>query len=152
MKEENKEKNTSNTIGNGKEEKLQKAIYHVKMLEEQAKILNNQIIILNGTLQEMEKTVETLDGLSKIGHKTKEILFPVGKNLFVCATLKPKNVLFGITDNIFIEKTPEDAKNGLNEDIKKINGVIENLKKKHSEIINKIYALSEYTEQLARQE
>ncbi len=151
-KEENKE-NTDNTGAGNREEELQKVIYQAKALEEHANTLDNQIRMLNGTLQEMQRTTETLDGLSGMGdeYKTKEILLPVGKNVLVSATLKSKNVLFGITDNVFIERTPEYAKNSLNEDIKKINTIIENLKKKHSEIINKISALNEYGEQLAHQ-
>ncbi|MDI6730716.1 MAG: prefoldin subunit alpha [Candidatus Altarchaeum sp.] len=160
MDAENKEKNKENidnidnntNVGN-REEELQKVIYQAKALEEHANTLDNQIRMLNGTLQEMQRTIETLDGLSRMGdeYKTKEILLPVGKNVLVSATLKSKNVLFGITDNVFIERTPEDAKNSLNEDIKKINTIIENLKKKHSEITNKISSLNEYGEQLAHQ-
>jgi len=155
-KEENKENtdNTDNNINAGnREEELQKVIYQAKALEEHANTLDNQIRMLNGTLQEMQRTTETLDGLSAMGDEyiTKEILLPIGKNVLVRATLKSKNVLFGITDTVFIERTSEDAKNGLNEDIKKINTIIENLKKKHSEIINKISALNEYGEQLAHQ-
>jgi len=82
---------------------------------------------------------------------TKEILLPIGKKVLVRAALKSKKVLFGITDTVFIERTSEDAKNDLNEDIKKINTIMENLKKKHSEIIKKISALNEYGEQLAHQ-
>ncbi|PKP59998.1 MAG: prefoldin subunit alpha [Candidatus Altiarchaeales archaeon HGW-Altiarchaeales-1] len=158
MEEENKEEekeNTHNTGAGNREEELQKVIYQAKALEEHANTLDNQIAMLNGTLQEMQRTIETLDGLSGMGgdeYKTREILLPVGKNVLVRATLKSKNVLFGITDSVFIERTPEDAKNGLNEDIKKINAVMENLKKKHSEIMNKISALNEYGEQLAHQE
>jgi len=155
-KEENKE-NASNidNIGAGnREEELQKVIEQAKALEEHANTLDNQITMLNTTFQDMQKTIETLNGLSIPGdeYKTKEILLPIGKNVLVSVTLKSKNVLFGITDNVFIEKTPENAKNILNEDIKKINTVMENLKKKRAEIIDKISALNEYGEQLAHQE
>jgi len=157
MEEENKEEekeNTHNAGAGNREEELQKVIYQAKALEEHANTLDNQIAMLNGTFQEMQRTIETLDGLRGMGdeYKTREILLPVGKNVLVRATLKSKNVLFGITDSVFIERTPEDAKNGLNEDIKKINTIMENLKKKHSEIMNKISALNEYGEQLAHQE
>ncbi len=157
MEEENKEEekeNTHNAGAGNREEELQKVIYQAKALEEHANTLDNQIAMLNGTFQEMQRTIETLDGLRGMGdeYKTKEILLPVGKNVLVRATLRAKNVLFGITDSVFIERTPEDAKNGLNEDIKKINTIMENLKKKHSEIMNKISALNEYGEQLAHQE
>lgn len=140
---------------NKKEEELQKIIYQAKVLEEHASALNTQIAQLKGMVQEITRTIETLDGLNEINKSNsydKEILLPIGKNVFVSATLKSRNVLFGITDNVFIEKAPGDAKNSLLEDIKKINNVIENLNKQHSEIINKISALDEYSEQLARGE
>lgn len=140
-------------IDKNKEEELQKVIYQARALEEHASTLDNQITQLKGMIQEINRTIETLDGLndlsiSKGNNLNKEILLPVGKNVLVNATLKSRNVLFGITDAVFIEKTPEDTKNSLQEDIKKINNVVENLKKQHSEIINKISALNEYGEQL----
>lgn len=146
---ENKNSNT-----NTKQEELQNIIYQANELEEHANALDNEIKILNGTLQEMQKTIETLNSLSEMeeGYKTKEILLPIGKNVLVRATLKSKNVLLGITDNVFIERAPEEAKNDLNEYIKKINTAMENLKKKHSEIISKISALNEYGKQLAQQQ
>jgi len=157
MEEENKEKNKENTNNIGAEnrdEELQKVIYQTKALEEHVAAIDNQITMLNGTFQEMQRTIETLDGLSKMGDedKTKEILLPVGKNVLVSATLKSKNVLFGITKDIFIERTPENAKTDLQEKMKKITNIMENLKKQHSEIANKISALNEYGEQLAHSE
>lgn len=153
-KEENNKTNNANNINaENREEELQNIIYQAKALEEHANAIDNQIKILDGTIQEMQKTIETLNSLSEMGedYKNKEILLPIGKNVLVRATLKSKNVLLGITDKVFIERSAEEAKDDLNEDIKKINTAMENLKKKHSEIINKISALNEYGEQLAQQ-
>lgn len=158
MEGENKEENNRNMDNKGnkinREGELQKVIYQARALEEHAAAIDNQITMLNGTFQEMQRTIETLDGLSRTGdaYKNREILLPVGKNVLVSATLKSKNVLFEITNDIFIERTPENAKIALQENIKKITDIMENLKKQHSEIANKISALNEYGEQLAHGE
>ncbi|OQX21673.1 MAG: prefoldin subunit alpha [Candidatus Altiarchaeales archaeon A3] len=164
MEEENKEENNGNNRNTNnqdnrqnREEELQRVIYQAKALEERAAALDNQITMLNGAIQEIKRTIETLDGLNDINNNkdndnNKEILLPVGKNVLVSVSLKSKNVLFGITDDIFIERTPENAKAALQENIKKITGIMENLKKQHSEIANKISALNEYGEQLSHSE
>jgi len=59
--EENKENNdnTDNNINAGnREEELQKVIYQAKALEEYANTLDNQIRMLNETLQEMQRTLK----------------------------------------------------------------------------------------------
>ncbi|PKP55385.1 MAG: hypothetical protein CVT89_08610, partial [Candidatus Altiarchaeales archaeon HGW-Altiarchaeales-2] len=62
MEEENKEEekeNTHNAGAGNREEELQKVIYQAKALEEHANTLDNQIAMLNGTFQEMQRTIET---------------------------------------------------------------------------------------------
>jgi len=136
-----------------KEKELRNVVYQIRVLEERLSVLNNQIEMLNEAIKEANKTIETLDGIKNVIEKNSnsEILLPIGKNILVSVSLKSKNVLIGITDDVFIEKTPEEAKSEEEEKIKKISGVIENLKKQRDEISNKISALTAYAESLEQE-
>ncbi len=136
-----------------KEKELRNVVYQIRVLEERLSVLNNQIEMLNEAIKEANKTIETIDGIKNVIEKNSnsEILLPIGKNILVSVSLKSKNVLIGITDDVFIEKTPEEAKSEEEEKIKKISGVIENLKKQRDEISNKISALTAYAESLEQE-
>ena len=107
-----------------KEEELQQKYLELQEVSTQLKQLQQQVSNLELQFMEMQKVKESLEDLEKIKGK-KEILVPIANGIYKKAEMENnEKVLINIGADLMVEKNFEDTKKLIEEQIKEISKVI----------------------------
>ncbi|GEM_PF-2454284 len=91
------------------------SMVRMKYIEEQAGAIQQQLILLERSIQEIDITRNTLGIMKKHG-VTSDSLFPLGSGIFADGTLKKADkILMDVGAGVMVEKTIEEAIKFLNE-------------------------------------
>lgn len=104
-----------------KEEQQQELIYRLRMFEQQAKNLEEQLEAVENGINELESLNFGMDELK--GSVGKEILSPLGRGVFVQSNLSSENLIVDIGGKNFVKKGIPETKEIIEEQIKKLSVV-----------------------------
>ncbi len=131
-----------------KQQELQKIVIEIENYKRIMEGISRQIQLIEGTMIELNSTIEVLTALSENKSGT-PILVPIGSNSFVKAELKDtERVIFGIGANISVEKTIADAKKGLDTRGEELKTAMEKIEKNAVGVNNKLIELNSQYERL----
>lgn len=100
----------------------------LEMLKNRAKNIQEQIKNINSRVLELMESVSALEQLKNYG-KGDEVLIPLGSNSFTKAKLlKTDKIMMNVGSGVMIEKKIEEGKETIEEQIKVLENVEENLK------------------------
>ncbi len=93
-----------------KQEEFQRLSSEIEVLRNQANVHNQNLELLNASLDEMKQTLESLEELKSAEPGT-ETLIPLGSGSFIRSSLKQNDrVIIGVGSDISIEKDVDEAK------------------------------------------
>ncbi|MBC7128276.1 MAG: prefoldin subunit alpha [Thermoplasmatales archaeon] len=125
------------------DEELRKNIYLLQRHQEEIENTYAQIDVIERMINEYRRTIETLQEMASM-EEGKEILMPIGGNVFAYTTLKnTKKVILSIGDKVFIEKSTNGA-------IDFLNKKIEELMKSEEKLINLAEELSDRMNEISK--
>lgn len=115
-------------------QELQKILLDLRESQQRAQGLQSQMNLLSNSVEEIENTIETIQGIKKLDSET-DILVPIGGNSFLKAKLIETNkVLSGFGAELVAERNPDQAieflegqKKEFNESIERARGELEKL-------------------------
>jgi prefoldin alpha subunit len=91
------------------QEQISAILYQYQQYQRQAEAITQQLNLIQMTLTDTEKAIETIEGMSK-AEKGSESLIPIGAGSFIHVELtKPERTVVGVGAGICIEKPVEDA-------------------------------------------
>lgn len=114
------------------EETQQELTQKFQMFEQQIQHLSNQIQAVEEGVTEMNYVNTSLDDLK--GKEGKEILAPFGRGIFVKAKLLSEELIVDVGNRNFVNKSVDDTKKTINEQIVKLNEVHAELTKSLSDV------------------
>ncbi len=125
-------------------QEVQQRNYILRMLREQLEILEDQSSMLEGNLNGINVSLDTLKGLKENPEKKEqEVIVPLGPNAYTKAFLKdPNKILLYVKNDIVMEKSLGDAIESLEEMASNNEEVQEKLKKRTQEINQQIRQIS----------
>ena len=116
----------------------QKLIMELQSLEQKMKQDEAQIEAVHRQLAEMQEIINSIEVLKK---GETETLLPIGKGIFVKNKTSIKTLFINIGSGIILEKTIEEAIKLLNDQMKKLENMLENYSENLSVSGNKIQEL-----------
>lgn len=127
-----------------KEDEYRKNVYLLQLYQEQIESIYSQVEMIERLIDEYNRAIETLREL--INMESKEVLMPLGINVFGYAELKETNkVVVNIGRNVYMEKNINNAIDFFNKKIsdlkkseEKLTKTAEELRIKMEEIANKL--------------
>lgn len=125
------------------DEELRKNIYLLQRHQEEIENTYAQIEVIEKMINEYRRAIETLQEIASIEGE-KEILMPIGGNVFAYTTLKNTGkVIVSIGEKVFIEKSTNGA-------IDFLNKKIEELKRSEEKLINLAEELSNRMDEISK--
>ena len=92
------------------QEELQKKYLELKLLEQQASQIQQQLIFLENQKSILEKTKECIDDVKNI-KKDSKALIPLGQGVFAKGSIQDTaNLLVGVGHNVVVSKPAQEAK------------------------------------------
>ncbi|PKP51938.1 MAG: prefoldin subunit alpha [Candidatus Altiarchaeales archaeon HGW-Altiarchaeales-3] len=134
-----------------KQEELQKIMYQAEVYKQQIDAINNQIMMVDGTIKSMESTIEALTSL-KTTDAGCEIMLPLGSNAYARAKLSDnEKVVVGVGAGIMLEKTIPDAIKLFDKNIENLHSALAEMQKKSAEIEQRLIRLNDIGEQRVKE-
>ena len=103
----------------------QQLIMQLVGMQEEAKRIEATIEDINSRIQEFEDLKQSLGNLEE--QEGKEVLAPVGRGIFFKSKLKDKKLFVNVGSNIVLRKTPKDAAKIVDNQVKEMENLRENL-------------------------
>ena len=120
----------------------QELVVNIQFLQDQAKMLASNIEMLSIYLQELATSKVTLEGIQTL-KKGDEILVPIGASSFIRARIDDtEKVIVGIGVNVSMNKTMEQALEGLEKRITFTQSRIKENDEKYRAVATKLEELS----------
>ncbi len=120
----------------------QELVVNIQFLQDQAKMLASNIEMLSIYLQELATSKVTLEGIQTL-KKGDEILVPIGASSFIRARIDDtEKVIVGIGANVSMNKTMEQALEGLEKRITFTQSRIKENDEKYRVVATKLEELS----------
>ncbi|KXB02968.1 hypothetical protein AKJ48_04360 [candidate division MSBL1 archaeon SCGC-AAA261O19] len=118
----------------GESQELQKILLDLRESQQRAQGLQTQIKLLSNSVEEIDNTIGTIQGIKNMNSET-DILVPIGGNSFLKAKLiETDKVLSGFGAELVAERNPDQAiefleqqKKEFNESIERARGELEKL-------------------------
>ncbi|KXB06910.1 hypothetical protein AKJ51_02520 [candidate division MSBL1 archaeon SCGC-AAA382A20] len=130
-----------NNMENKKQEELQQVVGELREAQQNVEILQSQSEELKNSINEIESTKETLEGIEEVEAGT-ELLVPLGSGSYLPVEAhKPDKVLMDLGADLVAERSPEKVSELIDKQKKDIEGSLE-------EIQNRIKKLNEKIEEL----
>ncbi|MFO8018513.1 MAG: prefoldin subunit alpha [Promethearchaeia archaeon] len=118
-----------------------------RRLREQNEMFSEQLELVNASLSSIKQTQKTVENLKTV-QEGDEILIPIGGIAEMKAkATNPEKVLLYVSQDVVIEKTPDEALEHIEELIDNHEEQIEYLKKKIEETESKLKSLSQQFQQ-----
>lgn len=127
-----------------KEDEYRRNVYLLQLYQEQIESIYSQVEMIEKLIDEYNRAIETMKEIAEM--ESKEVLMPLGINVFGYAELKDTNkVVVNIGRSVYMEKTINNAIDFLNKKIEelkkseeKLAKTAEELRMKMEEIANKL--------------
>jgi prefoldin alpha subunit len=131
-KEESREKSPEE-----KQKEMQGKIMEINMLENRLKQMEQSLNFVDQQIMEQQMIQMDLDELKK-AKKGNEMLFPLGKNVFVKGKLENHEVLVNIGGNIVVKQDEDKAKEAVERQKLQLSGIRDEITREVEKIINRI--------------
>ncbi len=115
----------------------QRAMLEFQLLNEQVKVLNNEVKRISMAVLELTTAYATLENL-----KSEDALIPIGGSSFLFGQVKADVVLIPIGSGYFIAKEPNKAKDEIKKRIEKMDDAVKKLEEEKEKLVNRIYELA----------
>lgn len=123
---------------------INQLFYIYQVLEDQQKMLMEQLDMLNGQIRGVSLSKMTMEGLKEQDLEN-EILLPIGSNAFIKAKLiEPERVVVTISNDMLIEKKLEDG-------IISMEKLLQNYETIHSRLNNQLSDVSSKLDEMRPQ-
>ncbi|KXB02380.1 hypothetical protein AKJ44_00585 [candidate division MSBL1 archaeon SCGC-AAA261F17] len=137
----------------GESQELQKILLDLRESQQRAQGLQTQIKLLSNSVEEIDNTIGTIQGIKNMNSET-DILVPIGGNSFLKAKLiETDKVLSGFGAELVAERNPDQAiefleqqKKEFNESIERARGELEKLSQHIEDLRRKAEELMAKTE------
>ena len=124
-----------------KEKELRRKYLEFQILTQKINQIQKQINSISEGILELNSLKLNLDYIKTV-EKDKEVWIPIGSSIFVKGSLKnTPDVMMGVGSDIMVEKTIEQSKDSVNEQIKELEKVSLDLEKNFSVNIEKLEKL-----------
>ncbi|MGV9172984.1 MAG: prefoldin subunit alpha [Promethearchaeia archaeon] len=118
-----------------------------RLLREQREMFSDQLEMVNASLSSIKQTQKTVENLKKV-EEGDDILIPIGGIAEMKAKASnPEKILLYVSQDVVIEKTPNEALKHIGELIDNHQDQIEYLKQKIQETESKLQSLSQQFQQ-----
>lgn len=132
------------------EKRLEKILYQQEMYQKQMEVISQQMMMVENGIKKNGNVVEGITAMKE--NKEKELLIPIGDNIFVKVGLKSDKLMTHVGGGIFLEKDFDETIKVLNENISKLKKMFDNMQKTSSDLEGRLIKLSEDAESLASQQ
>jgi len=123
---------------------LQKKYYEYQMMEEQMKVINEQLQELSNKLTELEYIKISLDEIGKV-KKGSEILAPITSGVFIKANLEDnRKLLVNVGNNTVVTKSVAETK-GL------MDGQIQEVEQIRAQLLEQFSVMSEKSTEIEKE-
>jgi len=120
------------------EEEMRRLLVELRILESTAEALQSRINLVDAAFAELNMAKRTLEGMGKENPEA-PVFVPIGGGSYIKAKLTDMNkVVYGIGAGIAVEKSLEEAKNGVDERISELERTRRSLEQQLSQVIRRI--------------
>jgi len=120
------------------EEEVRKLLVEIRILESTAEALQSRINLVNAASAELNMAKKTLEGMEKENPEA-PVFVPIGGGSYIKAKITDvKKVVYGIGAGIAIEKSLEEAKDGVDERISELERTRRSLEQQLSQVVRRI--------------
>jgi prefoldin alpha subunit len=119
----------------------QEKLIRLSMLEQDAKQLEQQLVMIEQNIMELQILMASLDDIENAKEK-EEMLSQIGKNIFVRTELLSKDLLVNIGAKTIVKKNIPETKRIIEKDISKLSELRERLALEFQKIVAEMQALS----------
>ena len=120
------------------EEEIRRLIVELRILEGTAEALQSRISMVDAVYAELNIAKRTLEGMEKENPEA-PVFVPIGGGSYIKAKLTDVNkVVYGIGAGIAIEKSLEEAKDGVDERIAELERTRRSLEQQLSQVVRRI--------------
>ena len=110
----------------------QEQLIQLQIIEQETNQLEQQLQLIEQHLVEMQQLKTGLDELEQTDKK--EILANIGKGIYIPAEIKSKDLIVEVGNKNFVKKSIPEAKKIIEEQIKKLNSVKQQIVEKVDEL------------------
>ena len=138
------------------EDEIRRLIVELRILEGTAEALQSRINLVDAVFTELNMAKRTLEGIEKENSEA-SIFVPIGGGSYIKAKLADVDkVVYGVGAGVSVEKSLEEAKQGVDERISELEGTKRSLEQQLSQVIRRIQEnrdrLQELTAERRREE
>lgn len=119
--------------------------YAFYVLNERLKEYHQNLVSLEQGVNELKNLKEGIDSL-KDAKVDEEIFVSLGQGIFVKAILKDEDLLMNVGEDVLVKKTKKGANSIIDNQIREMGSIIENLKKEIQSDVKKLESLKEEIE------
>jgi len=124
-------------------DKMSELIYRLRLYESQAKVISDQLNLIEFKINELINAREFIDNLKNMeeGH---EVLLPIGGGIYIRARLADNSkVMMDLGANVIVLDSVDKIRGMVEEDIKKLNDSKNNLEDQLNKIIEESRKIQE---------
>ena len=138
------------------EEEMRRLLVELRILEGTAEALQSRINLVDAAFTELNMAKRTLEGIGK-ENPDAPVFVPIGGGSYIKAKITDVNkVVYGVGAGIAVEKSLEDAKEGVEERISQLKKTRNSLEQQLSQVVRRIQEnknrLQELTSEYRREE
>jgi len=138
------------------EEEMRRLLVELRILEGTAEALQSRINLVDAAFAELNLAKRTLEGMGKESSEA-SVFVPIGGGSYIKAKLTDVDkVVYGVGAGIAIEKSLEEAKQGVDERISELERTRKSLEQQLSQVIRRIQEnrsrLQELSAEIRREE
>lgn len=120
------------------EEELRRLLVELRFLEGAAESIQSRINFINAALMELNIANRTLEGIRKEKENT-QLLIPIGGGSYIKARLESsEKMIYGVGAGVAIEKTIEEAREGISNRIAELDRTKRSLESQLSQLLRRI--------------
>jgi prefoldin alpha subunit len=124
-------------ISEDKQKEIQNKIMEINLYENKLKQLEQSLNFIDQQIMEQQMIQFNLDELKK-SKKGQDMLFPLGKNVFVKGKVEGHEIMINIGGNVVVKKDEEKAKEIIERQKLQLSSLREEIAKEIEKIINHI--------------
>lgn len=134
MEKEKQDKKEEHKHAHSHQDEQQERMIRLSMLEQDAKQLEQQLMMIEQNIMELQVLQASLDDIEKAKEK-EEMLSQIGKNIFARTELLSKELLVNVGAKTMVKKSIPETKKLIERDISKLSELKENLAREFQSIV-----------------
>jgi prefoldin alpha subunit len=136
-----KEKMAREREAKSEQELQQEKLIRLSMLEQDAKQLEQQLVMIEQNIMELQILMASLNDIEKANTRD-EMLSQIGKNIFIRTELLSKDLLVNVGAKVIVKKSIPETKKLIENDIAKLSELKENLAREFQRIVAEMQAIT----------